>query len=136
MDDSDTIDQLMTKKVVTVETSDPMKKALQLMMERDIGNVIVTEKGKPVGILTERDAIRKCVQGKDILGANAGDLMSSPLKTAPPKTKAFEALEIMHKNKIRRLPIVENGKLLGIVTEKDLIYWVIRIGYAPYPPPY
>lgn len=136
MTDSDTLDQLMTKKVVTVESSDSVKKALQIMVEKDIGNVIVVEKGKPVGVLTERDTIRKCVQGKDILGTKVEDLMSSPLTTAPPKMNAFEALETMRKNKIRRLPVVENGKLLGIVTEKDLIYWVIKVGYAPYPPPY
>lgn len=136
MDDSDILDQLMTKKVVTVETSDPVKKALQLMVEKDIGNVIVVEEGKTVGILTERDVMRKCVQGKDVLEAKVGSVMSSPLITATPKMEAFEAMEKMRKNKIRRLPIVENGKLLGVVTERDLIYWVIKTGYAPFPPPY
>jgi len=136
MTDSDTLDQLMAKKVVTVEVGDPVKKALQMMVDKDIGNVVVVEKGKPVGIVTERDTIRKCIQGKDILNGKVGDIMSSPLITASPKMTGFEALETMRKNNIRRLPVVEDGKLLGIVTEKDLIYWVIKIGYAPYSPPY
>ena len=64
------------------------------------------------------------------------DVMSKPLITASPKTNAFEALETLRKNKIRSLPVVVDGKLVGIVTEKDLTYWVIKVGYAPNPPPY
>ncbi len=46
----------------------------------------------------------------------------------------IEALEIMHRKNIRRLPVVDEDRLVGIVTQKDLVYWVLRVAYAPYPP--
>ena len=100
MDSSDNLEKLMSKPVVTIESSEPVKKALRIMIDKDIGNVVVVEKGKPVGILTERDVIRKCADGKDVVNLKIADVMSKPLITASPKTNAFEALETLRKNKI------------------------------------
>ena len=136
MDSSDILEGIMSKPVVTVEYFEPVKKAMHAMIDKDIGNVVVVEKGNPVGILTERDIIRKLAGGKEVVNLKVGDIMSKPLITASPKTKNFEALEMLQKNKIRRLPVVLDGKLVGIGTDKDLTYWVIKVGYAPNPPPY
>ncbi|MEM2357325.1 MAG: CBS domain-containing protein, partial [Candidatus Bathyarchaeia archaeon] len=110
-------------------------RALQIMAEKGIGSVIVIENGKPVGIITERDIAKKLVQDKSTLDKKVKDVMSKPLITVSPDTGIFEALQIMRKNNIRRLPVVSAGKLEGIVTEKDLLYWVLKVAYAPYPPP-
>ena len=130
------LNQIMTKKVVTVESSESVRRAIQVMVEKDIGNVVVVQRGRPIGIFTERDIMRMVAQGKDALEAKIDAVMSSrPLISAAPDLNPLEALLIMHRNKIRRLPVVENGRLVGIVTEKDLVHWVINMTYARSAPP-
>lgn len=131
----DFVSQIMSKNVITVDASEKVLKALQVMAEKGIGSVVIVKNGKPVGILTERDVAKKLVVNKEILDKKVEDVMSKPLITVSPDTGIFEALQIMRKNNIRRLPVVKNGKLEGIITEKDLLYWVLKIAYAPYPPP-
>jgi CBS domain-containing protein len=134
---SHTIEQLMTRNVVTLESSEPVRKAIREMVQKDIGNVVVVERGKPVGILTERDVMKLSAEGKDVLTTRVSDVMSGrPLITVTPEINALEALLIMHRNKIRRLPVTQSGKLLGIVTENDLVHWVIEAAYAPSSPPF
>lgn len=129
------LSQVMTKKVVTVESCESVRRAIQIMVEKDIGNVVVVQKSRPIGIFTERDLMKLCAQGKDALEAKIGSVMSSrPLISAAPDPNPLEALLIMHRNKIRRLPVVENGRLVGIVTEKDLVHWVINMTCAPSAP--
>jgi CBS domain-containing protein len=62
--------------------------------------------------------------------------MSKLRVTAAPKTSIQEAFELMLENKVRRLPVVDNEKLLGIVTDKDLMRWVLRVSYEPNVPPH
>ncbi len=134
---SHTLESLMSKNVVTIESSATVRKAIQAMVEKDIGNVVVIERGKPVGILTERDVMKLSAQGKDVLTTRVCDVMSGrPLITVTPEINALEALLIMHRNKIRRLPVTQSGKLLGIITENDLVHWVIEAAYAPSSPPF
>jgi len=130
------LSQVMTKNVVTVESTESVRRAIQIMVEKDIGNVVVVQRNRPIGIFTERDIMRMVAQGKDALEAKIDAVMSSrPLISAAPDLNPLEALLIMHRNKIRRLPVVENGRLVGIVTEKDLVHWVINMTYARSAPP-
>jgi len=131
----DFVSQIMSKNVITIDASEKVLKALQIMAEKGIGSIIIVEDGKPIGIITERDIAKKLVQDKTTLDKKVKDVMSKPLITVSPDTGIFEALQIMRKNNIRRLPIVSKGKLEGIITEKDLLYWVLKVAYAPYPPP-
>jgi len=127
----------MSKNVVTIESSATVRKAIQAMVEKDIGNVVVIERGRPVGILTERDVLKLSAEGKDVLTTRVSDVMSGrPLITVTPEINALEALLIMHRNKIRRLPVTTGAKLLGIVTENDLVHLVIEAAYAPSSPPF
>ncbi|MBS7655095.1 CBS domain-containing protein [Candidatus Bathyarchaeota archaeon] len=135
MASEDFVSQIMSKNVITVDASEKVLKALQIMAEKGIGSVLIVKNGKPVGILTERDIAKKLVANKETLDKKTEDVMSKPLITVSPDTGIFEALQLMRKNNIRRLPVVKNGKLEGIITEKDLLYWVLRVAYAPYPPP-
>jgi len=131
---SDLIGQIMRRDVQTVAPSDPLKYALERMLSKDIGNVVAVENEVPVGIVTERDILRKIAKGEDVPKLLVRDIMSSPVVTVTPKNNGIEALEIMHRKNIRRLPVVDEGRLVGIVTQKDLVYWVLRVAYAPYPP--
>ena len=125
------LSEIMTRKVITVDISERVEEALRLMVKFDVGSVLVMDKEKPVGIITERDMTRAALRGDSLLRLPARSLMSRPLQTAPADMEIWRAFEVMLKLGVRRLPIVENGKLVGIVTEKDLTRWVLRIFYEP-----
>ena len=125
------LSEIMTNNVVTVDISERVEEALRLMVKFDIGSVVVTDKQRPVGIITERDIARAALRGDSLLRLPARSLMSRPLQTATPNTEISKTFEAMLKLGVRRLPIVENDKLVGIVTEKDLTRWVLRIFYEP-----
>ena len=124
----------MTKTPVTVKPEITVKNALRIMIKRDIGSLVVVKSGKPVGIITERDVTRgslRPARAKRVYDTPVARLMSRPLVTIPPTTPIWEAFETMVTKKIRRLPIVEHGRLVGLVTERDLFKWVIRVFYEP-----
>ncbi len=131
----DTLAHIMTRRVVTVSPSEKVSEALALMADRDIGSLVVTEKDAPVGIVTERDIVRRLVRrlAKETSfdKVEVGSVMTHPLITAQPETPSWEAFRTMLVKRIRRLPILENGKLVGIVTERDLFRWVLLVAYEP-----
>ena len=124
---SETVGAIMTKDPITVDFDTPVRRVLQTMIERDIGSLIVTKEGRPVGIITERDVTRislKLIGGQNIYEDVVGRLMSSPIITVPPDTLVRKAVELMVTRKVRRLPVVSQQRLVGIVTERDLFKWV------------
>ena len=128
------LSDIMTAKVVTLDITELVEEALRLMIKFDIGSVVVTDRTKPVGIVTERDVTRAALRGDSLLKIPVRSLMSRPLQTATPSMEIQEAFETMLKLGVRRLPIVEAEKLVGIVTDKDLMRWVLRMFYEPNPP--
>jgi CBS domain-containing protein len=125
------LSEIMTTKVVTVDISERVEEALRLMVKFDIGSVVVVDKQKPVGIITERDITRAALRGDSLLKLPVRSLMSRPLQTTTPTAEIWRTFEIMLRLGVRRLPVVENDRLVGIVTEKDLTRWVLRIFYEP-----
>ncbi|MGA8905350.1 MAG: CBS domain-containing protein [Candidatus Bathyarchaeia archaeon] len=125
------LSEIMTTKVVTVDISERVEEALRLMVKFDIGSVVVVDKQKPVGIITERDVTRAALRGDSLLRLPVRSLMSRPLQTTTPNMEIWRTFELMLKLGVRRLPVVENDRLVGIVTEKDLTRWVLRIFYEP-----
>lgn len=121
----------MTSKVVTVDISERVEEALRLMVRYDVGSVVVMDKEKPVGIITERDITRAALRGDSMLRLPARSLMSRPLQTVQPDMEIWRTFELMLKLGVRRLPVIENDRLVGLVTEKDLTRWVLRIFYEP-----
>ncbi len=101
------------------------------MNEHNIGSVVVLRNGVPVGMLTERDILRGLVIYKGLPELKVGKLMSSPLITCSPETPILKAFALMHEHHIRRLPVMDGNKLVGIVTERDIIYWMLKlVGYS------
>jgi len=125
------LSEIMTTKVITVDISERVEEALRLMIKFDVGSVIVTDKQKPVGIITERDITRASLRGDSLLKLPVRGLMSKPVQSVGPDTEVWKAFEIMLKLGVRRLPVVDDEKLVGMVTEKDLTRWVLRIFYEP-----
>lgn len=112
----------MTRKVETVSKDALVGEAAQKMAEKNIGCVVVVDKGKPVGILTERDILVNVVAKNKLANeVHVGEIMSSPLLTVTPNTSIIEAGKLMAKHNIRRLPVIEKEKLVGIITNKDIL---------------
>jgi len=129
--EKDVLSTIMTRKVLTIDADSKVEEALRLMVEFDVGSVIITRENAPIGVITERDVTRSAIRGDKLLSLPAASLMSTPIQTAPPNTEIWRAFETMIKLGVRRLPIVQGGKLIGIVTEKDLTRWVLRVFYEP-----
>jgi len=96
----------------------------RLMAERDIGSVIVSVEGKEVGMLTERDILKKVVaKGLDPTSVTAGQLQTKPLVTISENARLEDAADIMAGRKIRRLPVInKEGEIVGIVTTRTISY--------------
>lgn len=129
----DVLSEIMSRPVVTIGGGKTVADALRVMAERRIGAVVVAEDGRPAGIFTERDLVNHLLDDGDLLARSLDETMSSPLVTATPDTPIDVAFELMRERDIRRLPVVEDGALLGIVTERDLMGWVDRVAHAPAP---
>jgi len=116
------VKNIMAKPVTTVDKDNSVFEAAKAMSEKDIGSIVVTDKGKPVGITTERDILQRVVaKGLDASKVKMTDIMSKPLMTINGNMPIINAIRIMEKNKVRRLLVIEKGKLVGIVTQRDLL---------------
>jgi len=100
--------------------------ALELMYEKNISAVLVMENEKPVGIFTERDYARKVVlKGKTSKETRIDEIMTRDLITVSPENPIEEAMKIMSTKHIRHLPVIENGRLVGIVSIGDVVKYII-----------
>jgi Predicted signal-transduction protein containing cAMP-binding and CBS domains len=116
------VKEIMNRDVIGIDPDDTAEVAAQRMKHYDVGNLVVINNKKAIGIVTEEDLVRKLVS-KNLLPEKVkiGDIMTSPLITVSPNTSLTSAMRIMLKNNIRRLPIVEDRKLVGIITNKDIL---------------
>jgi len=111
----------MIQNVVTVEEAVSVKKAVELMNKHEIGCLIVTKRGKPIGIVTERDMLtRVLAELRSPDKTKIAEIMSRPLIVADPQMDLEEAARLMFKMKVKKLPVVSNGKLVGLVTLTDI----------------
>jgi CBS domain-containing protein len=94
------------------------------MIDRDIGSVVVAEGESPVGVFTERDLTRRILDDSSLLDRKVGEVMSSPVTTIGPDEEVVFVFRLMNEKGIRRLPVVQDDRLVGIVTERDLLQWV------------
>ncbi|HYB03776.1 MAG TPA: CBS domain-containing protein [Nitrososphaerales archaeon] len=120
-----TIGSFMMKQVRTIDVTKPMSECVKLMEEHNIGSVIVVDHESPVGIFTERDLV-KMIAGKKELNLKMSQVMSKPLTTISSTATLWDAISLMGRANIRRLPVVEKGKLVGIFTERDLFRLIIQ----------
>ncbi len=112
---------IMTKEIVTIDGDKSALEAAKLMAEKGISSLFVMKDGQPVGIVTERDFIKKiCARELQISQVKIAEIMSKILTTADPEMPIEVAVQRMINHKIRRLPIMEGGKIVGIITVTDL----------------
>ena len=111
----------MTTNPRTVNVDDTVLEAAQVMRDNDIGDVIVVEDGQVTGIVTDRDiVVRALAEGRDSESTPVGDIATTGIQAIEPKASVDDALRMMREHNIRRLPIVKNGRPVGIVSLGDL----------------
>lgn len=120
----DFVQQMMSSPVVRVAPDDSVADALRAMIDRDIGAVVVVDDGRPVGVFTERDVSRRILDDRELLIRRVGDVMSAPVVSVAPTDEVVFIFGLMTGKRIRRLPVVEGDRLVGIITERDLLRWV------------
>jgi CBS domain-containing protein len=112
---------IMTKQIVMIDHDKSALEAAKTMAEKGISSVFVVKDGQPVGIVSERDFIKKvCAKELPVAQVTIDNIMSKIQTTADPETPIEVAVQRMVNRKIRRLPIIEEGKLVGIITVTDL----------------
>lgn len=116
------VKEIMTRDVVTVDINSSVSQLAHKMLTYKVGSVIITDKKQPVGIVTERDIVKKIVS-KNLRPDDISikQLMATPLISVPTTEDVTDTMHKMVKMEIRRLPVVENGKLVGIITDTDLL---------------
>ena len=112
----------MVKEIVTIDYAATVKAAVDLMNKHAIGCLIVVERGTPVGIVTERDILKRVIPRLEGTGKiRVKQIMSEPLVVGNPDMSVNKALGFLFKKRIKKLPVVEGDRLVGLVTLTDLL---------------
>jgi len=115
------VNDIMSKKVLTVDKSTSLQEAAEKMKKSNIGCVIVMDDINPLGIVTERDFVTKVAAEGRPLFTEISEVMSSPLITINSEETIWEASEMMKEKGIHKLPVKENERIVGIVTATDIV---------------
>jgi CBS domain-containing protein len=111
---------IMKEEVVTVDSAATVMDAAKKMDEKNIGCVIVMERERPLGILTERDFVKKIAINEKPMSTPVRSVMSSPLISIDPDATVWELAELMKIKRVHKVPVIQENKLLGIVTTTDI----------------
>lgn len=115
------VKDVMVKEIITVNPTTKIRDAVELMNKNQIGCLVVTRKGKPVGIMTERDVLKKIVCScKNPEQTRVSEIMSKPLIVGRVDMDWLEAVKLMLDRNIKKLPILDDERLVGLVTLTDI----------------
>jgi len=114
-----TVNDLMTKNVLTIDANKTIIEAAILMSQNDVGDLVVMENNTPVGIVTERDFVRRILAVEKPTNTRVSEVMSTPLRVIDPEAPIKEAARRMINKGIRRLAVIKDNKLVGIITATD-----------------
>ncbi len=115
------VKDVMKTNVISIDSSNSIKDAACKMDDSNVGCVIITKENSPVGIITERDFVKRIAAKNKDLSSPLSEVMSSPLTTINSDETVWEAAEKMKQNGIHKLPVLENNKVAGIITTTDLV---------------
>jgi len=119
--EGDFVEDVMIKNVITVEESASIKNAAKKMAEANVGSILVTKNNEPIGIITETDFVRRYAAMGVSLSNMVKDIMTLSLITIDPNDTIWEAAELMKTHNIHKLPVIKDKKLVGIITNSDLV---------------
>jgi CBS domain-containing protein len=112
---------IMTNASVTESPSDSLRSAADTMWRQQTGSLLVMDGADLVGIITERDVMKAVAQGRDAATSPVSDVMTRDVLTITPDTSAHEAARHMAARWIRHLPVVDAGRVVGVVSQRDLV---------------
>ena len=116
------VEDVMVEDVISVSEKATVREAAELMNKHEIGCLVVVKKEKPVGIVTETDMVKRVILNHlDPEKTKVGEIMSGSIVVGSPRMDVDGASKIMRERKIKKLPIVEDGRLVGLVTTTDLV---------------
>jgi CBS domain-containing protein len=115
------VEDVMVREVITIDDNATIKEAAEVMNKFEIGCLIVVGKGKAMGIVTERDLLKRVVaESRDASKTKVRNIMTSPLVVAEPGMELEEAVKLMFKMKIKKLPVVDGKRLVGLISLTDI----------------
>lgn len=114
-----TLKEIMTKDVETCTLLDNVYEVAVKMKEYNVGSIPIVDGDKIVGVITDRDIVTRCIAEKHPASSKVEDIMSKELITIAPDSDAAQAAQLMADKQIRRLPVVEGGRLVGVVSIGD-----------------
>jgi CBS domain-containing protein len=117
---------VMKADVKTTTPGDSFAHVATLLRDNQVSSIVVMDGDRVAGIVTERDLVNLVADGLDPGSTTVGDRMSTNLDTVEPRTDIAEAAEHMARLRIRHLPVVDNGKLAGIISIRDLTNWAVE----------
>jgi CBS domain-containing protein len=115
------VKDIMTKNVISVDSSVTVKDAAQMMEDTKVGAIVVTENNTPIGILTDRDFTIKIAAHEYPLTTPVKQVMSHPLYSITPGESVWMIADFMYSIGIRKLPVIDDNQLVGIVTATDVV---------------
>ncbi len=116
------VHSMMSKQVFIIDINESSLKVAQEMKANSIGSIIVTDADNVVGIITERDLVIKVLAAEiDPAAITSGEIMSSPIITIKPSASTIDAAKLMVKSNIRRLAVMDNGNIVGLITDRDIM---------------
>ena len=130
MGDLSQISEILTEKgrrVLKIDADASVLEAVELMVEENVGSLLVTDGGDVTGIVTERDYLRRvALEGRTDAETSVREIMSSPLIVVTPETLIEECMALMTNKRIRHLPVVDAGEVAGIISIGDLVKFQSR----------
>lgn len=115
------------KNVYSVSPHVTVRDAVREMTEKGVGSLLVFERHKPVGLLTDRDVLTRVVDaGRDASSTHVGDVMTRDFIVVEPSMRVEQAMAIMTESRCRHLPVVEDGQVVGLVSIGDVTRWASR----------
>ena len=115
------VKEVMNNSIVSVDSSVTATDTAKMMEDTGVGAVIVLEKNTPVGIVTERDFAIKITAHSYPIDTPVRRIMSSPLISIDPNSDLWIASDLMSTRKVKKLPVIDNDKVVGIITSSDLV---------------
>lgn len=116
-----TVKDIMTKSIISVDATLTVNEAAKMMEDAKVGAVIVMENNTPVGIVTDRDFAVKIVAHAYQITTPVKQIMSSPLIATSPDETVLMAADLMYSRDIRKLPVIDNDQVVGMITATDLV---------------
>jgi len=115
------VNEIMQKNVIAIDSTSSVKDAATLMTDTKVGCLVVTKNNAPVGIITERDLVRRVISTDKPSSVLVSDVMSSPLIIAKPDYSLYELAQMMKTKGLHRIPVEKDNQLVGIVSSTDIV---------------